>query len=152
MLYLVRHSEAGNKRVWAGPDSQRPLTEAGWRQAHWLRTHLGGCPLTAIVSSPALRCVQTVQPLARRLDLEIQTDSRLHVDGDADQAIRLLLDASDTHVLWCTHGELIGDVLTRLRDGGAPIHAAPQWVKGSVWRLEVFDGAVVSAVYQPPEG
>jgi phosphohistidine phosphatase SixA len=150
VLYLVRHAEADNKRAGAGPDSQRPLTDAGWRQAHGLVAQLDGQPITDIVSSPTVRCVQTVEPLARQRALDLQTDSRLHVDGDAARALKLLLEISDAHPLWCTHGELISQVLTRLRDRGAPIGDAPQWAKGSVWRLEVVDGAVVGAIYQPP--
>lgn len=150
MLYLVRHADAGNKHVWTGVDSQRPLSDAGWRQARWLAGQLDSRPLTAIVSSPALRCVQTVEPLARRRGLQVRTDPRLDVDGHAGQATRLLLDVAGTPTLWCSHGELIGEVLSRLRACGAPIDGAAEWVKGSVWRLEVLDGTVVGATYQPP--
>jgi len=36
MPYLLRHAHAGNKRAWAGPDSTRPLSNAG-RQRRGLR-------------------------------------------------------------------------------------------------------------------
>lgn len=150
VLHLVRHAEAGDKRAWTGPDRQRPLTDAGWRQAQWLATELAGHPITTIVSSPALRCVQTVEPIARRRGLEIQTDARLHVDADAGRATWLLLEAAQPHTMWCTHGELIGEVLGRLREAGAPIGDAPEWVKGSIWHLDVINGEVLRATYRPP--
>src|SRR5918992_2526917 len=102
VLYLVRHADAGNKHLWPGVDSQRPLSDAGWHQARWLAGQLDGRPLTSIVSSPALRCVQTVEPLARRRGLQVRTDPRLDVDGHAGQATGLLLDAADTPTLWCS--------------------------------------------------
>jgi len=149
VLYLVRHAEAGDKRAWPGPDAQRPLTAIGWRQAHDLAAHLDGHPITAIVSSPALRCLQTVAPLAQQRTLDVRSDARLQVDGDAGAALRVLRDAPDG-ALWCTHGELIGVVLTRLRARGAPIGPAPEYLKGSIWHLDVIAGSVVSAQYRPP--
>jgi phosphohistidine phosphatase SixA len=149
-MYLVRHADAGDKRAWTRPDEERPLTSAGRRQALGLLAQLDGDPVTAIVSSPTVRCLQTVEPLAQRRTLEIQTDVRLHVDADPDEAVALLLGVSWDQAVWCTHGELIGDVLARLRQLGAPIGDAPEWPKGSIWRLEIVGREVLSAVYLPP--
>jgi phosphohistidine phosphatase SixA len=149
VLYLVRHAEAGDKRAWTGPDAQRPLTPIGWRQAHGLSAHLDGHPITTIVSSPARRCLQTVAPLAQQRTLGVRADARLLVDGDAGDALRLLWEAPDG-ALWCTHGELIGEVLARLRARGAPVGPAPESAKGSIWHLDVIAGRVVSATYRPP--
>jgi hypothetical protein len=72
------------------------------------------------------------------------------VDADPDQAITLLLDPAYDNAVWCTHGGLIGGVLARLVERGAPIGDAPAWPKGSTWRLEVLAGLVIGAVYLPP--
>jgi phosphohistidine phosphatase SixA len=149
-LYLVRHADAGDKRAWTGPDDHRPLTSAGHRQARGLLAQLDGNVITAIVSSPTARCLQTVEPLAWHRGLEVRTDARLYVDANPDAALELLLDGSSDQAVWCTHGELIGEVLTRLRARGAPIADASEWRKGSTWRLEVVGAQVVSAVYLPP--
>ena len=152
MLFLVRHADAGDKRAWVGPDGDRPLTGTGRRQAHGLVGQLDGDPITAIVTSPTLRCVQTVGPLARHRGLAVRTDAALHVDADPDRALARLLAASPQRTVWCSHGELIGVLITRLRELGAPIDPTAEWVKGSTWRLEITDGKVLSAAYRPPAG
>src|SRR6266545_4741978 len=71
MIYLLRHAHAGNKRTWSGPDGRRPLSAAGRREAAGLVRVLDGRPITTILSSPALRCEQTVQPLAEHRSLPV---------------------------------------------------------------------------------
>jgi hypothetical protein len=66
MPYLVRHAHVGDKRAWAGPDVLWPLPEPGRREAHGLLTQLRDYLVTRVLSSPAVRCLQTVQPLAAR--------------------------------------------------------------------------------------
>jgi phosphohistidine phosphatase SixA len=150
VLFLVRHADAGDKRAWNGPDDHRPLTSVGHRQARGLPALLDGDTITAIVSSPTVRCLQTVEPLAWHRALEVRTDARLYVDAHPDAALALLLDASSDQAVWCTHGELIGELLTRLRARGAPIGDGVEWRKGSIWRLHVVAGQVVDAIYLPP--
>jgi broad specificity phosphatase PhoE len=91
MLYLLRHAHAGNKRAWNGPDDQRPLSAAGRREAAGLLVQLRARPVGAILSSPALRCRQTVRPLAEHHRLPVELDGRLAVDATVEQAVGLLL-------------------------------------------------------------
>jgi 8-oxo-dGTP diphosphatase len=65
MLLVVRHADAGDKGSWKGPDSLRPLSPAGCRQAEGLVFRLEDYPVDRILSGPTRRCQQTVQPLAR---------------------------------------------------------------------------------------
>ncbi|MFI2281013.1 histidine phosphatase family protein [Nocardia beijingensis] len=61
-----------------GPgDYERSLTAAGEQQAERLVTELAAVHPTAIFSSPFLRAVQTVQPLARHTGLPIETHHAL---------------------------------------------------------------------------
>jgi phosphohistidine phosphatase SixA len=147
--YLVRHADAGDKHTWNGPDDQRPLSDAGRHEADGLVDLLAACPIDQILSSPAIRCRQTVQPLAQQRHLEIRTDPALAVDADPDRAVELLL-AGDHDVVWCTHGELIKPLLTKLHDRGAPISDEATWPKGSVWVLETAGGTITNLTYLPP--
>lgn len=149
MRYLVRHADAGDKREWDGPDDQRPLSGAGRRQADALVGLLGARPIDQILSSPAIRCQQSVQPLARHRHLEVHTDPTLAAEADPDLALELLL-AGDDDVVWSTHGELIGPLLARLAGRGAPIGDGASWPKGSVWLLELDGGTVTEVAYLPP--
>ena len=65
-LILLRHgrSSANAAGVLAGRTPGVELDETGRSQAARVVERLAGVPLAEIVSSPALRCEQTVAPLA----------------------------------------------------------------------------------------
>jgi hypothetical protein len=62
LLLLVRHADAGDQHRWQGPDSLRPLSPAGLAEAAGLVIGLDDYPIGRILTSPTLRCQQTVQP------------------------------------------------------------------------------------------
>lgn len=70
-IYLVRHCQA------AGQAADAPLTEEGVRQAERLADFLQDKGIRHIVSSPFLRAVSSIQPLAERLGLNVHQDERL---------------------------------------------------------------------------
>jgi broad specificity phosphatase PhoE len=150
MIYLLRHAHAGNKRTWSGPDDQRPLSAAGQREAASLVLQLRARPITAVLSSPALRCQQTIQPLADHHGLPVTCDQRLRVDAEVDQAATLLFRGDLDGAVLCTHGELIGQLLGMLRERGAPISQHAQWPKASIWLLRVVGERITEATYLPP--
>ncbi len=76
-LILLRHA-APRIPTPGGPDDYtRPLTTQGHQQARSVIDELIPLAPRAIVSSPYLRAVQTVQPLAQALDLPVRTDHEL---------------------------------------------------------------------------
>ena len=88
MILLVRHASAGDRYEWEGADSLRPLDERGLRQADELVELLAEYEVKQVVSSPALRCIQTVEPFARSLGLELEirgelSEQRQSVEGPA---------------------------------------------------------------------
>ena len=149
MRYLVRHGDAGNKREWTGPDYARPLSRRGRFEADALVDLLATFSIDRILSSPALRCRQTVEPLAGKRGMAVVSEPLLAVDADPDRTVEALL-AADGDVVWCTHGELIRPVLSRFRNRGAPISEAAAWPKGSVWVLETAGERITGATYLPP--
>jgi 8-oxo-dGTP diphosphatase len=150
--YLVRHADAGDKRAWTGHDDDRPLSDLGQREAHALVELLAGYPVGEIVSSPAVRCVQTVQPLADRHRLDVRVDGALSVDAELELPMSMLLDPDRDGMVLCTHGELIKPLLSKLHDLGAPIGERVRAPKGSVWVLDSVNGSVARASYLPPPG
>jgi 8-oxo-(d)GTP phosphatase len=105
--FLVRHASAGDHHAWADDDRMRPLDEKGRRQAADVAAALRAGDVRRIVSSPSLRCVQTVEPLAAGLGLEVELDERL--SEGAGQAASGLLD--EDGVVLCTHGDVARDLL-----------------------------------------
>lgn len=151
MVYLVRHAHAGSKAEWDGPDRARPLSETGRRQAAGLVARLRRYSIQRILSSPAERCLQTVQPLAGLLGLAVEETGVLGVDATADGVLELLADPTLRHAVLCTHGELIGQVFDRLLADGLDLPRRPRWPKGSTWVLDRHGGARVAvASYLEP--
>jgi 8-oxo-dGTP diphosphatase len=132
-VYIVRHALAVPKKRWTGDDDDRPLTTRGVAQASVLTAWSKTVGLASIVSSPARRCVATVEGIAKALDLAMVTTADLGL-GDPRRAVDLVTDllTGTTDVLVCTHGEVIWPILRSLQltsGSGGSDEAA----KGSVW-------------------
>jgi 8-oxo-dGTP diphosphatase len=103
-LVVVRHARAGQRSEWEGDDRLRPLDKKGRKQAARLPDVLAQLEIRRIVSSPYLRCVQTVEPLAAARGLEVEPapelgDQRAYAEGPALLAALLGADA-----VACVHG------------------------------------------------
>ena len=85
-LYLLRHAHAGDSTKWEGPDSERPLSQKGRRQAERLGAFLAerGFAPDAIVTSPKLRAKQTADLVADALGIAVTVDDRLGGSLDFD--------------------------------------------------------------------
>jgi phosphohistidine phosphatase SixA len=151
-LYFVRHAKAGDRSSWSGPDGQRPLSKAGWQQAHKLGKRLGSVGATTLVSSPYARCVQTLEPLAQRARLPIEIDDRLTEGAAFEGAIDLLTELPDGAVL-CSHGDVIPDTIDALIRRGLDVRTPADWRKATVWLLQRNKhGAFTRAVVWAPPG
>ncbi|MBV8429758.1 MAG: NUDIX domain-containing protein [Solirubrobacterales bacterium] len=79
-LILVRHASAGQKSNWAGDDLLRPLDAEGAMDAVLLASLLSCfAPSARVISSPALRCTQTVAPYAAGFGGSVETEAALEV-------------------------------------------------------------------------
>lgn len=152
-LLLVRHAHAGSKDRWRGDDRLRPLSARGRQEAAALVEVLAPYHPRRIISSPLRRCVETVEPLARRLGIPIEESDRLQPEA-GDEAVALLQKIAGEEegpVVVCTHGETI-ETLQRRLVGRRRIGFGPDKVrdKGSVWILHAQGGRFTSADYVPP--
>lgn len=115
---LLRHASAGDRHAWEGDDRLRPLDGRGRRQAVALVDLLLTPGVQRIVSSPYVRCIETVEPLAAELGLSVEQDDRL-AEGAGRSALELLRQEG---VVCCTHGDVVEDVLGRgLKKGAAVV-------------------------------
>ena len=118
-LILVRHASAGQKGSLPGDDLLRPLDAEGAADAVLLADLLACfAPTARVISSAALRCIQTVRPYAAAFGGSVEAEAALAVpggDGDnsfdrTDQAgrvrrlIRGLVAAAEPTVV-CLHRE-----------------------------------------------
>jgi 8-oxo-dGTP diphosphatase len=150
MLLLVRHAHAGDKATWQGPDALRPLSSSGHAEAMGLVVRLRSCPVERILSSPTLRCLQTIEPLARERGLPVERSDALDRDAGAAELLDLVRGPLRRGTVLCTHGEGLGRVLPTLIAGGLSVSGPLQWPKGSTWVLEREDGRIACARYLPP--
>ena len=150
-VYLVRHAHAGDRTRWTGPDEQRPLSEKGWSQARGLVTLLDGEHIDAIASSPSLRCVQTVKPLAEARRAPVDELDLLVEGRDPHEAFTWLREQAATRsIAACSHGDIIPGVLDLAEAAGAALPADRRWQKGSTWVLEIDRDRWIGGHYLPP--
>lgn len=148
-LYLVRHAKAGKRGRFDGDDTARPLDAVGLAQSEAIATRLGDLPVPALHSSPYRRCIQTLEPLAQRLGLLVSPDERLAEGADAHACVEWLTTLPD-HVVLCSHGDLIPEVVDLLVRRGMDVVGEPNTRKGSTWVFERTGGVFVSARAWPP--
>ena len=113
---LLRHASAGHRTDWEHDDTGRPLDARGRRQSADLVEILRPFGVSRVVSSPYVRCVETVEPLAAALGLQVEEDDRLE-EGAGAAAAGLL---NESGVVCCTHGDVVEELLGRgLKKGAA---------------------------------
>jgi phosphohistidine phosphatase len=104
-IYLLRHAHAGDATAWDGPDSERPLSNKGRRQAERLGQFLADRAFApdAILSSPKLRARQTAQLVGDALGIGVTTDDRLAGALDVEVLEALIDGAGGTSVVLVGH-------------------------------------------------
>jgi phosphohistidine phosphatase SixA len=121
-VLLIRHGSAGVRAAWTGDDRERPLDEKGVAQAEQLVALLAAYSINRILSSPALRCVATVEPLARARELPIEIRQELGEEEQGSAGAELVRSLAGSDAAVCGHGGL----------EQAALPAAPRWQKGAV--------------------
>ena len=142
-IILVRHAIAMARRDWSDLDASRPLTSRGRRQAARLVDQLATWPIDRVCSSPAVRCIETIRPLAEARDLAVEVEASLN-EGTGTAGIDLATSADN--VVLCAHGDNLPELLYALA-GHLDEVDDPLFQKAGAWVLERKDGMVVTASY-----
>ena len=154
-IIVVRHGQAVPKKSWAGPDDNRPLVARGRRQADRLSNVIGVNRPVRVISSPALRCVQTVQPYADKLGVTVELSERLSTHAHL-AAVELcwqltFSEATDSTVVLCTHREVLVELLPQLsKQLTRNLAHRPPGAKGAAWILHDRQHTVARIDYCPP--
>ncbi len=103
--------------------------------------------VTAVYSSPYLRCVQTVEPLATARKLEVQQSADL-AEGRGITGLYVFFNNADLDdVVLCTHGDIVWELVEDLANRRVLPAFREQFEKGSTWVVDVEEGTPVSARY-----
>jgi 8-oxo-dGTP diphosphatase len=136
VLLVVRHAPAGRRASYDGDDRLRPLSARGRARANDLVPVLVPFRPKRILSSPFVRCFQTVRPLAEELDVPVESIDEL-AEGNGQAAVSLLRRMAGESAVLCTHGDVETEMLEFLvPDGSKSSRSSLKLQKGEVWVLE----------------
>ncbi len=118
IVELVPHLDAVDRALWRGDQDERPLSELGRRQARALVALLSRGPVQGLYSSPALRCMQTLEPVAAFAGLVVVpvADLREQLRGGestealAERGLNAIEAAAENgggRIIVCSHGDVI---------------------------------------------
>jgi 8-oxo-dGTP diphosphatase len=146
-ILLVRHADAGERSRWDGDDRERPLSRRGWTQATKLVGLLDPYEPKRLLSSPYVRCTQTLEPLASATGLVVEEHPDL-AEGSGNAAVSLVRSLAGETAVLCSHGDIVPEVLESLAAAdGMKLLSGRQWAKGSTWVLGENGGRFVEARY-----
>lgn len=112
-IFLVRHSDPPAMLSLDEILDETPLSESGQQRAKILAERLKDAGITAIYASQARRTVETAEPLAKALGLEI----RVHSYEDTDGLVHLLRsEHGGDRVLVVGHWSTIPEILKAFGD------------------------------------
>jgi 8-oxo-dGTP diphosphatase len=160
-LILLRHASAvpkdgGNPPGRAAGDLLRPLDRHGKRDADALAGLLACfAPRARVLSSPALRCAQTVQPYAARAEVRIEKIQDFIITTSAPRPTDLIrgLLAARRPVIVCLHRENLPEMLATACDLlGADPPPDPALPKGAFWVLHTRPGELAAIERHVPGG
>jgi phosphohistidine phosphatase SixA len=136
IVLLVRHGRAGKRSEWEGDDRLRPLDAKGRRQAEGLVPMLADYPVDRVLSSPYLRCAETVRPLAEARGLELEEVDELAEGSTREDVLALLRSLDAESVVRCTHGDVVDELV------------GEELPMGSVVELELESGGLSRLSYR----
>ncbi|SRR5258706_8324645 len=151
-VFVVRHADAKSRANWPHSDETRPLTKKGAAQAEGLVDLLHLHPITRVISSPFVRCIETVAPLASKMGQRVEENDALEEGADPSLTYDLLrkLARESGDAVLCTHGDLVPELLRLATRDGLTLEDAPRWAKGSTWIIEGDGKRFKRGRYLPP--
>jgi 8-oxo-dGTP diphosphatase len=150
-IYLVRHAKAGDRASWSGDDFLRPLSRRGQIQAEALLAPFDGVHIDRLLSSPYIRCMESLVPLAGVRRIPIEPHDAITEGATLEDALTLVRKHAHHDAVLCSHGDVIPMLLEHYATRGVDLGKDPVCPKGCTWILEI-DGTqdVVAARYLPP--
>jgi 8-oxo-dGTP diphosphatase len=118
-LVIVRHAKSRSRSSWRSADPLRPLNSRGHRRALALIPILAAYGVTRVITSPSVRCLDTVLPYAGAAGLRPRLKPGLSEEGFAEQPDRApyhlarVLERNEAAVV-CSHGPVLPVLLEQL--------------------------------------
>ncbi len=145
-MLLIRHANACSRKAWRHDDAERPLRAEGKEQAHRLVPLLAAYDVRRVISSDALRCVDTVLPYVNAHQARLRLDPSLSEQSFDETAMRarVLRELGGTkRVAICSHRPVLPDIQDAV--GQDPAALEP----GGLLVLHRRNGRVESVEHHP---
>ena len=118
-LILLRHGKAVARSEWPADDEDRPLDALGQNQANRLLSIYQVFNLKEIHTSDAIRCYDTVSPIAKSLGLNLIVTGKISESSfkkDKEKAFEYLKEVlkSDKSAVLCSHNPVLPKLLAKV--------------------------------------
>ena len=148
-LILLRHGKAIAREEWEGDDGDRPLAQLGQQQAKRMHAIYLPFAVSEIHSSDAVRCYETVSPMARTMSLNLVYWSELSeyaFEEDKKAAINVVNDIieSEARAIVCGHNPVIPGIVAKFIGKKNFKELDHGLLPGEAWILHHRDGEIVA--------
>ena len=172
VVHVIRHAVALDRRSWPADDWERPLSSRGRAQAAALAERYVSRRPDQLISSPALRCRQTLEPTAEACSSRLGSVAFLEEGTPPALAQARLMAALDEIgggqrarppdgaaegpaapgplLLACTHGDVLAGMIELWLDAGVHFDGPMRSPKAVTFELEVTGGTVRLARFVTP--
>ena len=148
-LVLLRHAKAVKRDEWDGDDDDRPLDQIGERQAKRMLPNFLPYGIVEIYSSEAIRCLETVEPLSRSLELKAVISQDLGeylyvTNSDLSLSFAQDLISQGKPTIVCSHNPILPKLVKKLVGKKNFKELAGELNPCEAWVLHHRDGEIIA--------
>ncbi len=148
-LILLRHAKAIAREEWESDDGDRPLAHVGQMQAKRFLSKLFPFAIGEIYTSDAVRCYESIEPIARSLSLNpifSPSLSEYAFNKDKKSWNQLIADIleNDSSALVCSHNPVIPEIVKKLIGKKNFKELDHELLPGEAWVLHHKEGEVIA--------
>ena len=148
-LILLRHGKAITREEWEGDDGDRPLAQIGQIQSKRMLSKYLPFAISEIHTSDAVRCYETVAPMARAMSLDMIYWSELSEYAfakDKKASINVVNDIieSETRAIVCGHNPVLPGIVAKFIGKKNFKQLDHGLLPGEAWILHHRDGEVIA--------
>ncbi|MDN5759337.1 MAG: NUDIX hydrolase [Tomitella sp.] len=149
-LVVIRHTRAGRRGHFDGPDTDRPLDAKGRKQAKSLVPQTAAFGPTVVHAADRVRCVDTVAPFAKSIGADVVSEPTLSEeayaqDPGAARARMVEIASGGATAAVCSQSGVIPDLLRWWADRDGVDIADTSTKKAESWVLTLRRGALIAA-------
>lgn len=149
VLVLLRHTKALDRKEWGGDDGDRPLIQFGQLQSKRLLSTLQVYAIEEIHTSVAVRCYESVTPLARGLGLDLifaEDLSEYVYAKQPEKAFKYIdkLLKLNSNVIACSHNPILPEIVTKIVEKSGAETTNTKLEPGDSWVIHHIDNVVTA--------